>query len=269
MRGFILNMRNCSPLIEYKNVNVVRDGRHLLEDINLKIGCGEHVAILGPNGAGKSSLIKTISREYYPTAGIQDSFVRILGENLWDIFELRNHLGIVYGDMPKSYLRDVTCFDFVLSGFFGSLGTWPDQQVTAKMKTKVRNILGLLEVKQLAERSLDQISTGESRKIMIGRCLVHDPPTLLLDEPTASLDPKATRDVRSTLSKLANKGKSLIMITQNLSDILPEIDRVIMIKGGRIFKDGPKGKLVTAQNLSALFGLRLRLMKRDGYYYCF
>ena len=259
----------CAPLIEYRSVNVVRDGRNLLEDINLKINCGEHAAILGPNGAGKTSLIRTITREYYPAAGNQPSCVRIMGEESWDVFELRNHLGIVGGEAPKSNLRDLSCSDFILSGFFGSLGTWPDQEITAAMKRKVENILRLLEICELDDRNLDQVSTGESRRVMIGRALVHDPPTLLLDEPTISLDPRATRDLREILRKLVRKGKSLVMITQNLSDILPEIDRIIMMKNGRIFKDGSKANLVTPANLADLFGVRLQLLERDGYYYCF
>jgi iron complex transport system ATP-binding protein len=257
------------PLIEYRNINVVRDGKSVLADINLTIRRGEHVAILGPNGAGKSTLIKTITREFYPIAGVPDSFMRILGEEFWDVFELRNCLGIVSGELPRSAIRDLSCFDFILSGFFGSLGIWPDQHPTAKMTRKVENILEFLEIGQIGASDIGRISTGEARKIMIGRCLVHDPPTLLLDEPTSSLDPRATREVRDILRKLAREGKSLVMITQDLSDIIPEIDRVIMLKGGRIFRDNAKARLLTSRNLSDLFCIDLHLLRRDGYYYCY
>jgi iron complex transport system ATP-binding protein len=258
-----------APLIEYRNLNVVRDGRHLLSNINLKIAQGEHVAILGPNGAGKSSLIKTITREYYPSAGDGQAVVRILGEEFWDVFELRNHLGIVYGELIRSGLREISCFDFVLSGFFSSLGLWPGQNVTRSMKRKAEQALASLEILSLAGQDLNTLSSGESRKAMIARCLVHDPPTVLLDEPTASLDLKATYELRATLRKLVHQGKSLIMITQNLSDIIPEIERVILLKNGRIMADGPKEKCLTSGRLSRLFGIDLDLLRKDGYYYCF
>jgi len=257
------------PLIEYENLNIVRERRHLLSDINLKIAQGEHVAVLGPNGAGKSTLIKTVTREYYPSAGSGRSVVRILGEEFWDIFELRNHLGIVSGELVHSNLREITCFDFVLSGFFSSLGLWPGQHVTTFMKRKVTQILGLLDIQPLANRDMNTLSTGEARRLMIARCLVHDPPTILMDEPTSSLDLKATYELRATLRKLAQRGKSLIMITQNLSDIIPEIERVILLKNGRIVRDGPKEECLTSSCLSELFGIDLDLLQKGGYYFCY
>ncbi len=257
------------PLIEYENLNIVREGRHLLSDINLKIAQGEHVAILGPNGAGKSSLIKTVTREYYPSAGNPRSVVRILGEEFWDIFELRNHLGIVSGELIQSSLREITCFDFVVSSFFSSLGLWPGQYVTASMQHRVTRVLRLLEIQSLADREMNTLSTGEARRMMIARCLVHNPPTLLMDEPTASLDLKATYELRATLRNLVQRGKSLVMITQNLSDIIPEIERVIMLKNGHIVLDGPKQECLTSRSLSELFGIDLDLVEKDGYYFCY
>jgi iron complex transport system ATP-binding protein len=256
-------------LIEYSHISVVRRAKKLLNDVNLRIDQGEHVAILGPNGAGKSTLIRTITREIYPVADANHSCLRILGDEQWDVFELRSRLGIVNAELPRRGLRELSCFDFVLSAFFASLGIWPGQEISEGMKQKVREVLDFLEIGKLARNDIEQISTGEARKIMIGRALVHDPPALLLDEPTASLDPGATHEVRSILRKLARKGKSLVMVTQNLADILPEIERLIMLKDGEIFRDGKKRELLTEPTLSELFGVELSLLRRDGYYCCF
>ena len=106
-----------AALIEFKHVTVMRGHAAALQDISLKIGVGEHVAILGPNGCGKSTLIKTITRECYPLL-TDESFVRILGEERWNVAELRTLLGVVSSDLMMMCTRQVSGRDIVLSGFF-------------------------------------------------------------------------------------------------------------------------------------------------------
>lgn len=237
-----------------------------LDGITLSIGAGEHIAILGPNGSGKSTLIKTITRECYPllTPG---SYLRILGREFWNIFELRPLLGIVSNDLLQACNRDFSGAEIVLSGFFSSVGIWPHHHVTRKMEEKTREILSLLEIPHLADRRMSELSSGEARRVLIGRALVHDPMALVLDEPTASLDLHATYELQSILRKIAAAGTGLIMVTHHLHDIIPEIDRVILLKEGRVFADGPKGQLLTAEALSHLFGGTFEVVKRDGYYH--
>ncbi len=259
--------RTHLPLIEYKNVSVIRNGRTVLDNINLCVNSGEHVAILGPNGAGKSSLIKTITREYYPVVQNHNSYVRILGEESWDIFELRSHLGIVNGDLLRSTFRDFTCREMVLSGFFSSVGIWKQDEITAKMEKKAADVMRFLNISAISSRSVDEISTGESRLVLIARALVNNPPTLLLDEPTSSLDPRASYELRQTLRKIAAQEKSLVMITHNLSDIIPEIERVILIRQGRVIEDGKKDRILNSRTLSSLFGIKLKMVRQKGYYH--
>lgn len=254
-------------LIEYRNITVVQKGRRVLDKIDLSIDSSENVAILGPNGAGKSSLIKTITREYYPQAGIPGSYIRIMGEELWDVFELRSHLGVVSGELLKSTYRDISCRDMVLSGFFSSIGIWQPSEITGRMVSKARAAMEFLGISSLSNRSVDEISSGESRLVLIGRALVHDPSTLLFDEPTANLDPRAALELRQTLRRIVDQGKGIIMITHNLSDIIPEIDRIILISQGRIVGDGKKEKILIKDSLSKLFGIDLEVVRRDGYYY--
>ena len=264
----ILDARRSPPLIEYKNITLLRGHRKALDGISLSIDVGEHVAILGPNGAGKSSLIKTITRELRTFEENPGSHLRILGKELWNVTELRNQLGIVGPEPVKSSFYDFTCLEIVLSGFFSSSGIWAYQEVTAEMKKKAKEVMKFLGIYHLAGTSIDEISTGESRLVTIARALVNDPLAMLLDEPTSSLDLQAARKVRRTLSKIAAQGKGIVMITHNLSDIMPEIQRVVMIRGGKVFQDGAKEKILTAESLSALFGGKLEVMRRDGYYYC-
>jgi iron complex transport system ATP-binding protein len=260
-------LSGSQPLIEYRNVMVSKNARVVLNGITLSIDCGEHVAILGPNGAGKSFLIRTITRECYPHAGVPDSYIRIMGRDDWNVFELRNLLGIVSDDLIKLSTKNYTCREIIFSRFFSSIGIWPHHRVTRMMERKAREIMELLEISHLAERSMDQISTGEARRILIGRALVHDPQALVLDEPTSSLDFHAAHKLRGILSKVATAGTSMIMVTHNTADVIPEIERVILLKSGRVFRDGVKAEILTSESLSPLFDTPLEVVKRDGYYY--
>lgn len=254
-------------LIEYHDVIVSQNRRVVLNGINLSINVGEHVAILGPNGAGKSFLIRTITRECYSHSGIPGSYIRILGKEQWDVFELRTMLGIVTNDLLAACTRNFTGKEIILSGFFSSIGVWPHHKVTSMMERKARDVMGLLEISHLAGRRLTEMSTGEARRILIGRALVHDPKALVLDEPSSSLDFHANFELRHTLRKIANAGTSIIMVTHSLPDIIPEIERVILLKEGRVVMDGSKENILTSQSLSQLFDIPLEVVRRDGYYH--
>ncbi len=254
-------------LIEYRNITVSQNNHLMLDGINLIINQGEHVAILGPNGAGKSSFIKTITREYYPHAGVPDAYMRILGKEYWNVFELRTRLGIVSNDLVNVCTGNYSGRRVMLSGFFSSIGIWPHHKVTPAMEQKVDEVMALLEIQHLADRPTNQISSGEARRILIGRALVHDPETLVLDEPSSSLDLHATYELRKILRKIAVEGTSIVMVTHQLADIIPEITRIITIKAGRIFEDGPKEEVLTSASLSRLFGSTFEVLERDGYYY--
>jgi iron complex transport system ATP-binding protein len=240
--------------------------KRVLHDVTLDIGAGEHVAILGPNGCGKSTLIRTITRECYPLAE-PGSWLRILGRETWNVFELRPLLGIVSNDLMRRATREITGREMVLSGFFSSIGIQPYHEVTGAMLEKTAQVLELLEAPHLAEREMTEMSSGEAHRLMIGRALVHDPLALLLDEPSNSLDFRAALELRDILRKLAQAGTGILMVTHHLPDILPEIERVILLRAGRIFADGTKAELLTTERLTGLFGLPVEVARRDGYYH--
>jgi iron complex transport system ATP-binding protein len=154
----------------------------------------------------------------------------------------------------------------VLSGFFGSVGVWTNHHVTPEMEAKARAVLEMLEIEHLGARNVDEMSSGEARRILIARALVHDPKALILDEPTSSLDLHAARELGNTLRKLARTGISLILVTHHLLDIVPEIERVVMLRDGRVYRDGPKRDVLTSGNLTGLFRTSIELDERNGYY---
>ena len=261
--------KNAAPadanheFLEMRNVNVARGDRVVLHDIHLSIRAGEHVAILGPNGCGKSTLILTMSSQLYPM--VQPGMVlRIFGRERWDLTQLRRHFGVVAAgtrglDLPGERTAVTTGRDAVIAGFFSASTLWPNLHVTHEMRERAAEALERMEATHLADQLVGEMSAGEKRRILIARALVHRPQQLLLDEPSNALDLAAQRDLRETLRRLAGEGTGLVLVTHHLSDILPEIDRVILMQSGRIVADGGRAELLTEPCLSRLFNAPVRI----------
>jgi iron complex transport system ATP-binding protein len=255
----------AADLLAFSHVTVVRDQRHVLDDFTLRIPLGQHVAILGPNGSGKSTILKLVTRELYPLPR-PDASITVLGQERWLLFDLRAVIGIVSNDLMATCTRRVTGRELVLSGFFGSIGLWPHHAVTPAMEARANEVLRWLELSHLAERRVTHMSSGEARRVLIGRALVHAPRALILDEPMASLDLRAAHDVRDTLRSLARAGTSLVIVTHDLGDVVPEVDRVILLQDGRIVRDGATTEVLTSSALSELFGLPVTVESDRGVY---
>ena len=259
-----------APFCELRQVSVARGETVALQAIDLTIAAGEHVAILGPNGCGKSTLIKTLTCECYPLVApdtLVETQVRIFGRERWDVQELRQRLGVVSAELPGRSTARTLGLDAVITGFFSSAALWANQTVTESMSLRAQAALARVEAEHLAQKPVAQMSAGETRRVMIARALVHEPEMLLLDEPSNALDLAAQQELRERLRGLARAGTGIVMVTHHLADILPEMDRVILMRGGRIVADGHKRELLTEAWMERLFGLPVRLTERDGYWY--
>jgi len=246
----------------------MRGDHAALRDINLEIASGEHVCILGPNGCGKSTLIKTITRECYPLAR-EGSAISILGRERWDIFELRPLLGIVSPDLLSSCTSDATGRDVVLSGFFSSTRIFPHHHPDPGHLARAESTLARLGIAHLADRSVAEMSSGVAKRTLIARALVHDPQALLFDEPSNALDIGAQLQLRDTMRELARSGIGILLVTHHVSEIIPEIERVVLLREGKILMDGKKSDVLTAGNLTALFGASVRLGQQDGFFHLY
>ena len=255
----------ATPLLDFQDVFVQRGERLALNGLTLKVQAGEHIAILGPNGSGKSSLIKLITRECYPLLR-PETRLNILGQQSWNIFELRGQLGVVSNDLMATCTRDIRGSELVISGFFGSIGLWPNQTVLPTMRKAASAAMTRLKADHLADRWLDELSSGEARRLLIARALILNPATLLLDEPTTSLDLFAMREMTAQLRSVAQSGVGIILVTHHLEDILPEIDRVVLLRGGRVHADGLKRDILTQDALSSLFGVPVTVAETNGWY---
>ncbi|MGH9741693.1 MAG: ABC transporter ATP-binding protein [Candidatus Acidiferrum sp.] len=259
------------PLLALKNITVVRREsaeRPALENVSLRIGAGEHVCILGPNGCGKSTLIKTITRECYPMAR-KGSSISILGRELWNIFELRSLLGIVSPDLLASCTTDATGRDVVLSGFFSSTRIFPHHHPDPQHLSRAEATLSRLGIAHLANRAVSQMSSGEAKRTLIARALVHEPRALLFDEPSNALDIAAQFQLRDTMRHLAQSGLGILLVTHHVSEIIPEIERVILLSKGSILADGSKQEILTAERLSSLFDVSVQVSQHEGYFHLY
>ena len=247
-----------SDFLELCAVNVARGERVVLHDVNLTVKTGEHVAILGPNGCGKSTLIMAMTCQVYPIVQAQMR-VRIFGRERWDLTELRRHFGVVGAELPGERTAVTTGLDAVTAGFFSASTLWPNLHVTPEMRARSWEALERMEATRLANQLVGEMSAGEKRRIVIARALVHRPNQLLRDEPSNALDLAAQRELRQTMRRLAQEGTGLVLVTHHLGDILPEIERVILMRSGRIVGDGPRKDLLTETRLSELFGAPVRI----------
>ena len=249
--------------LDLSNVNVARGDRIVLHNIHLTIRAGEHVAILGPNGCGKSTLILTMTCQIYPIV-MPGMRVSILGRERWDLTQLRKHFGVVAAglmgsELPGERTAVTRGIDAVIAGFFSASTLWPNLHVTPEMRERAFEALERIEATHLAEQLVGEMSAGEKRRILIARALVHRPRQLLLDEPSNALDLAAQRDLRETLRRLVAEGTGLVLVTHHLGDILPEIERVILMRDGRVLADGPRSELLTEKRLSELFSTQVRI----------
>lgn len=254
------------PLLEFSGITVYNGEKKVLDSLSITIRETENIAILGPNGAGKSTFIKTLLRERYPVTDGMDVIFRMHGKDTWDVFDLRSTIGIVSNDLQYTFTRPLTGHEVILSGFFSSVGIF-NRDVTPAMEEKADRILAFLEIDHLRNRPMTAMSSGESRRLLIGRALVHDPQTLVLDEPTNSLDLHALHAFRATMRKVAQAGTGIILVTHNLHDIIPEISRVVFMKDGRFCGDGVKEEMLTDEKIGGLFSVPVRVRLENGYYY--
>ncbi|MDR1988675.1 MAG: ATP-binding cassette domain-containing protein [Acidobacteriaceae bacterium] len=260
------------PLLELINATVVKGGVPVLDGLTLTIRDGEHTAILGPNGAGKSTLLNLLTHQDYAFASEQTPpVVRVFGRERWNVSDLRLHLGIISNDLHQRFVAGhsagrVRGLDAVVSGFFATQGFLVNRDVTDTMRHDARHALARLDASHLADKTMDEMSTGEARRVLIARALVSHPKALILDEPSAGLDVVAKHRFLDAVRRIAIEGTTIVLITHHVDEIFPEIGRVLLLLGGRVVAAGPKAQMLTSASLSRLFGAPVTVDERGGYY---
>jgi iron complex transport system ATP-binding protein len=261
-----------APVLELTDAVVVKDGARALDGLTLAIRPGQHTAIVGPNGSGKTTLVNLLThhdRALARPGGPPP--VRVFGVTRWDVFDLRSRLGVVSADLHHRFVAGnssgrIRGEDAVVSAFFSSHGVQAHVHVTGGMRQRAADALLRVGARHLADRTMDRMSTGEARRILIARALVREPAALVLDEPTAGLDVVARHRFLEDVNRVAAGGTTLVLVTHHVEEIVPEIDRVVLLKAGRVAADGPKAAILASGPLSDVFGAPITV-GRDGAYY--
>lgn len=255
-------------IINFKHIDVAYDEEDVLHDINLNIKEGQHTVILGANGSGKSTLLKLFSNDIYPRFSEQAT-KEVFGKTVWDIWELKKHLGIITNDLHYEFTQRagfLKGFEVVLSGFYSSFHIYEHQEFSPLHVKKVEEVLDFLGIRHLRDKHISEMSTGEIRKCIIARSLVHDPKAMILDEPTVGLDIKAQLNFIEMLRKIATE-RTIILVTHHLEEIFEEVSQVVLIKQGRIVAQGLKDELLNDTQLSSIFDLSLHVKCEKGRYF--
>jgi iron complex transport system ATP-binding protein len=266
MKGYFMKSKN---IIEFKNI-YVNYGINFsaLKNVNLQICNNENWAILGANGCGKSTLIKLISNDLYPNTKYPFS-KKIFGEDNWNIFELKKKLGIITNDLHNYYSNQgkySTAYDVILSGFQSSIQIYDYQVYSKGEHEKVMEVMDFLEISHIKYKKVSEMSTGQLRKCIIGRALIHNPKAFILDEPTVGLDIKAQCNFIDLIRKLS-KTSSIILVTHHIEEIFPEITHVALVYKNTIYKQGKKDDILNSENLSEIFEFDIELKKENDKYY--
>ena len=255
-------------IIDFENINVGYDSKIILKDITLKIKEKEHWAILGANGSGKSTLMKLIQSEIHPRK-TNPYKKEILGKATYSIFDLKKQLGIITNDLHNYFSRVgsfLSAYEVVLSGYYSSIGIFTHQDFTKEQIKKALEVMDFLEIIDLKDKKVSSMSTGQLRKCIVARALIHDPKAFVLDEPTVGLDIKAQINFIKLLQKISLKS-TIILVTHHLEEIFPEIKNVALIYNNTIFKIGKKEDILNSENLSTIFDIKIEVKEKNKRYY--
>lgn len=253
-------------LLKLRKAQVKYDGQIALDVDELIINHGEHIVVLGPNGSGKSTLIKLLTGELNPVWR-EEPPITFMGQPNVPVEEIGKTIGIVSTSVQERMMVHRTVFDIVLGGFFGSVAVpfhlgASDEQV--EMAHKAIREIG---IQGLAERDMLTLSTGQVRRVLIARALINAPDVLVFDEPCVGLDPEAKWNLRQALSALAKGGHTILVVTHDVSDIMPEFERVVLLQDAHVVADGPKEEVLSTQKLRRLFGVPVTLVENEGHYH--
>jgi iron complex transport system ATP-binding protein len=261
------------PVLQLTNATVKKDDTVVLHSLSMTIEEGQHTVILGPNGAGKSILVRLLTHEERPLPLDNGTApVRVFGDDNWNVWELRSQLGIVSADLHQRFVSGnsegrITGEMAVVSGFVASQGILRYSTITKEMRQRAADALEKMGVSHLAKRWLNEMSSGEARRVLIARALVTSPRALVLDEPTSNLDVVARHNFLERVRQIAREGTTLILITHHVEEVIPEIARVIFIKGGKVAGAGSKAEMMTAAKLGELFDGPVMVDQSGGYFH--
>jgi iron complex transport system ATP-binding protein len=252
-------------ILDIQHAQIDRGDTCVFDDLSLVLERDQHTAIVGPNGAGKSTILKLLAGDVHAVPK-DETVIKLFGEIQWNVWDIRKRLGIVSHDLQHQYMEQVTGLKVVLSGYHASIGTYGHQDFTYAHIARARAMMEDMGIGAMIDRRYGAMSTGEQRRCLLARALVHGPSVLVLDEPTSGLDLTATFHYLDLVRGYMRKGKTILLVTHHIHEIPPEIRRVVLLKKGKILEDGEKGRVLSEKNLSEIFDCPVTLVYAKGWY---
>ena len=225
-----------SYYITTEKMSVGYDGKPLIEEVEIMLRKGEILTLLGPNGAGKSTILKSIARQLSLIAGT----VRLDGEDMKSLTgaELSKKMAVVMTKRLRAEL--MTCEDVVATGRYPYTGRFG--VLRAEDHAAVQNAMELVQVAEIGDSLFDRISDGQRQRVMLARAICQEPEILILDEPTAGLDPKGRDEILQQIKKLQTEtGLTILLVSHSMEDVAEYVDRIIVMnKGSVMYDDTPR-----------------------------
>lgn len=251
------------PVLELSVVSVTIDRQPILRDVSWTVRPGEHWAVLGPNGGGKSTMLRVASLQLHPSTGR----VSVLGHELGriDIRPLRARIGLSAASLVNQIRASLTAEEIVRCGRFGALEPWWHRYEPADTE-RAHGLLAQVGLDGYGGRSFSTLSSGERQRVMLARTLMPQPELLLLDEPTAGLDFGGREELVGALDALADDADAppSILVTHRLEDIPASTTHLLAVDQGRAVAQGPIDSTLSAELLSRIFSLEVRLARTGG-----
>lgn len=232
---------NGGPMIEARGLSKYYGSFVAIEDVSFSIPKGQIVAFLGPNGAGKSTTMKILSGFLAASAGTAS----VAG---LDVRDDRLSMSKKLGYLPENgpLYDDMTPLE--LLSFFGDVRAMDSK----KLKTRIDAVVEQCSLQQVLEKPIGKLSRGYRQRVGLAQALLHDPEVLIMDEPTAGLDPNQIREFRLNITHLA-KSKTILISTHILQEVQAVADRVIMIHNGRLVLDSTPDEMARTGSLEETF----------------
>ncbi|MEO7424247.1 MAG: ATP-binding cassette domain-containing protein [Fibrobacteria bacterium] len=252
-------------VVGLSGIELLREERLVLKDIDLSIRRGQHWVLLGPNGSGKSSLLSVLQGLLWPAEGEIRVLGRLFGDS--DLSELRRLIGFVGNEIEPEFPAWQSVEEIAWSGSVGTVGLRFDQPTPAD-RLRAKRLLRAAGIGHLAKRRFTFLSQGQRRMATIVRALMVKPGILILDEPASGLDPVARENFLAKLSALMKTpaGPVIVYVTHHVEEIIPAFTHALMLKQGRAVCHGDIAACLTDKNLGKVFGQAVALKKNEGRY---
>lgn len=256
-------MPNQECILRASGVTVTREGRNILDGIDLEVHPGERWVILGPNGCGKTTLLRTLSLYLHPSRGD----IAVLGRELgtFDIRPVRPRIAYASASLAGELRPALTAEEVVMTAKNGALEPWWHEYSGADRET-ARGCLRRMGVGDFAARPLGSLSSGEQQRVLLARSLMTDPVAILLDEPSARLDLGGREQLVRVLDSFAREMPALptVIVTHHVDEIPVSTTHVMLMRDGRAVAQGTIAEVLDSAGLSQCFGMDLVVDRRPN-----